>query len=251
MSGHSKWANIKHRKGKEDIKRGKIFSKHTKEITISARIGGGDPDGNPRLRLAIDKARADNMPKDNIQRAIKKAIGEGNGANYEQIYYEGYGPGGVAVYIDVMTDNKNRVVGEIRYAFSKTNGNLGESGCVGWLFHVKGDILVPLAAADEDRIMEIAIEAGAEDVKQSGDQWEITTAQPDFAAVRDALTKAGIPIDEAEITMIPQTTVKVEGKEAEQMLRLMEMLEENDDVEHVYANFDIDDAEMERLAQSV
>ncbi|HEY6008757.1 MAG TPA: YebC/PmpR family DNA-binding transcriptional regulator [Geobacteraceae bacterium] len=251
MSGHSKWSNIKHRKGREDAKRGKIFGKLAKEITVSARLGGGDPEGNPRLRQAMDKAREANMPKDNIQRAVKKGTGEGGGAAYEQIYYEGYGPGGVAVYVEALTDNRVRAVGEIRHAFSKNGGNLGENGCVNWLFHNKGYILVPLTTADEDRMMEIAIEAGAEDVSAEGDQWAVTTDPADFGAVRDALKAAGLPIDSAELTMIPQTSARIAGKEAEQMLRLMEMLEDCDDVQNVYANFDIDDAEMERLAQAV
>lgn len=250
MAGHSKWANIKHRKGREDAKRGKVFSKITKEITVSARLGGGDPSGNPRLRLALDKARVANMPKDNVQRAIKKGTGEGGGANYETIFYEGYGPGGVAVFVEALTDNKNRTVGEVRYAFSKCNGNMGESGCVAWLFHSKGFFLVPKSAAAEDKMMEIGLEAGAEDVADSGDQWELTCAQADFGAVRDNLEAAGVPVDSAEITMIPQTSVKIAGKDAEQMLRLMEMLEDIDDVQDVYANFDIDDSEMERIAQA-
>ena len=251
MSGHSKWANIKHRKGREDAKRGKVFSKITKEITVAARLGGGDPDGNPRLRLALDKARDANMPKDNVQRAIKKGTGEGGGANYESIFYEGYGPGGVAVLVETLTDNKNRTVGEVRYNFSKCNGNMGESGCVSWLFSSKGLILVPKTSVGEEQIMEVGLEAGAEDVNDGGDQWEITTAPSDFHAVRAKLEEAGIKIDSAEVSMIPQTTVKIAGKEAEQMLRLMEMMEDNDDVQNVYANFDIDDAEMERIAQAV
>jgi len=251
MSGHSKWSNIKHRKGREDAKRGKVFSKVTKEITVAARLGGGDPDGNSRLRQALDKARLANMPKDNVQRAIKKGTGEGGGVNFETIFYEGYGPGGVAVYVETLTDNRNRTVGEVRYAFSKCNGNMGESGCVAWLFHSKGYFLVPKANASEERIMEVALEAGAEDVNDSGDQWEITTGQADFGTVRDALEGAGLSLDSAEITMIPQTSIKISGRDAENMVRLMEMLEDNDDVQNVYANFDIEDAEMERLAQAV
>ncbi len=251
MAGHSKWANIKHKKGREDAKRGKVFSKITKEITVAARLGGGDPDGNPRLRLAMDKARAANMPKDNVQRAINKGTGEGSDANYEQIYYEGYGPGGVAVYVEVLTDNKNRTVGEVRHAFSKRNGNMGEAGCVAWIFEPKGLFLVPTAEADEEKIMDIALEAGAEDIVDSGEMWEITCAQTDFAAVRDALEGAGLTLESSELTMIPQNTVKIEGKDAENMLNLMEMLEDNDDVQNVYANFDITDDEMERIAQGV
>ena len=249
MSGHNKWSTIKHKKGKADAKRGKIFSKLVKEITVSARLGGGDPEGNPRLRQAVDKAKAESMPKENIDRAIKKGTGEGGGATYEQVRYEGYGPGGAAVLVDVLTDNRNRVVAEIRHAFSKNKGNLGENGCVGWIFDNKGYIAIPRAASDEDRIMELALEAGAEDVKDSGDQWEVTTGPTDFYTVRDAIEKAGLPVESSDLTMIPKNTVKLEGKEAEQMLRLLEMLEDNDDVQNVYANFDIEVAEMERLAQ--
>lgn len=249
MSGHNKWSTIKHKKGKADAKRGQVFSKLVKEIAVAARLGGGDPEGNPRLRQAVDRARAESMPKDNIERAIKKATGEGGGAQYEQVQYEGYGPGGAAVLVEVLTDNRNRTVADIRHAFSKNKGNLGETGCVGWLFDAKGYIAVPRSAADEDRIMETAIEAGAEDVKESGDQWEILTATPDFYAVLEAIDKAGLPVDSSSLTMIPKNTIKLEGKEAEQMLRLVEMLEDNDDVQNVYANFDIEESEMERLAQ--
>lgn len=248
MSGHNKWSTIKHKKGKADAKRGKIFSKLVKEITVAARIGGGDPEGNPRLRQAIDKAKAESMPKDNIDRAVKKGTGEGGESQYEQIQYEGRGPGGVAVLVDVLTDNRNRTVAEVRHAFSKNNGTLEKTGSVSYLFDHKGYLTVPLAAADEDRIMELALEAGAEDVKSSGDQWEVTTAPGDFYAVRDGLEKAGLAVESSELTMFPKTTVKVEGKQAEQILRLVEMLEDNDDVQNVYANFDIDEAEMERLA---
>ena len=248
MSGHNKWSTIKHKKGKADAKRGKIFSKLVKEITVAARMGGGDPEGNARLRQAIDKAKAESMPKDNIERAVKKGSGEMGGAQYEQVMYEGYGPGGAAVLVDVLTDNRNRVVAEIRHAFSKNKGNLGENGCVSWIFDNKGYIAVPRSAADEDRMMELALDAGAEDVKDSGDQWEITTGPADFYAVRDAMEKAGLPVESSSLGMIPKNTVKLEGKEAEQMLRLVEMLEDNDDVQNVYANFDIDEAEMERLA---
>lgn len=248
MAGHSKWANIKHRKGREDAKRGKAFSKVTREITVAAKMGGGDPDGNARLRAALDKARAVNMPKDNVARAIQKGIGEKDGANFEEIMYEGYGPGGVAVLVKTLTDNRVRTVGDVRHAFSKCNGNMGESGSVGWLFQSKGLFLVPLKAVTEDRLMEVAIEAGAEDVKEAGDQWEVTTAQGDYGAVRDALEAAKIPVDSQEVTMIPANTVKISGKDASNMLRMMEMLEDHDDVQDVYANFDIDEAEMEKLA---
>ena len=248
MAGHSKWANIKHRKGREDAKRGKVFGKIVKELTVAARLGGGDPESNPRLRLSIDKARAANMPKDNIDRAVKKGSGESGGVEYEEIVYEGYGPGGVAVLVQVLTDNRNRIVAEVRHAFSKNQGNLGENGCVGWMFASKGYMAVEAAAVDEERILELALEAGAEDVRQSGDVWEVITAPDDFEAVRDALHAAGLELQSPEVTMLPQTAVKIEGKAVDQMLRLMEFLEDNDDVQSVYANFDIDDAEMERIA---
>lgn len=248
MSGHNKWSTIKHKKGKADAKRGKIFSKLVKEITVAARMGGGDPEGNARLRQAIDKAKGESMPKDNIERAVKKGSGESGGAQYEEIQYEGRGPGGVAVLVEVLTDNRNRAVAEIRHAFSKNNGTLEKSGSVRHLFEAKGYLTVPLSAADEDRIMEVALEAGADDVVESGDQWEVTTAPAAFYAVREGLEKAGLPVESSDLTMIPKGAVKVEGKQAEQILRLVEMLEDSDDVQNVYANFDIDEAEMERLA---
>jgi YebC/PmpR family DNA-binding regulatory protein len=248
MAGHSKWANIKHKKGREDAKRGKVFSKVVKELTVAARLGGGDPEANPRLRLSIDKARAANMPKDNIDRAIKKGTGEGGGVEYEEVTYEGYGPGGVAVLVRVLTDNRNRIVAEVRHAFSKNQGNLGENGCVGWMFDSKGYMAVDAEVVDEERILELALEAGAEDVRQAGDVWEVITDPAEFEAVRNALQAAGLELQSPEVTMLPQTTVKIEGKIVDQMLRLMEYLEDNDDVQSVYANFDIDDAEMERIA---
>lgn len=250
MAGHSKWANIRHRKGREDAKRGKIFSKLAKEITVAARLGGGDPAANPRLRQAVDRARAVNMPRDNIDRAIKKGTGEGDASTYEQNFYEGYGPGGVAVLVEVLTDNRNRTVAEVRHAFSKNKGNLGEAGCVSWIFEPKGYFAVTKSAIDEEGLMEIALDAGAEDVLEDADLWEVTTDPNDFGAVRDAMEQAGIPIDSSDLTRIPKNTVRVTGKDAEQLLRLMEMLEDNDDVQNVYANFDIDAAEMERIAGS-
>ncbi len=249
MAGHSKWANIKHRKGRADAKRGKVFSKISKELMVAAKLGGSDPEGNPRLRQALDKARSASMPKENVTRAIKKGAGELEGVNYEQIFYEGYGPGGVALYVEALTDNKNRTVGEVRHAFSKCNGNMGEPGCVAWIFEPKGLILLPEGEGDEDTIMELAIDAGAEDVAQSGDQWEITTAQSDFGVVRDAIENAGLKIETAELTMIPQNSVDITGKQVEQMFRLIDMLEDNDDVQNVYANFEVDEEEMDRLAQ--
>ncbi len=248
MSGHSKWANIKHKKAKEDAKRGKVFSKAAKEITVAARIGGGDPDMNARLRHAIDRARALNMAKDNIERAIRKGTGEGGGAQFESVSYEGYGPAGVAVLVEVVTDNRNRTVAEVRHAFSKNKGNLGETGCVSWMFESKGYITVPKFAATEERIMEIALEAAADDVRDGGDQWEVITDPGQYGEVLKCLTEKGLSVEFSEVTMIPKNTLKISGKEAEQMLRLMEMLEESDDVQNVYANFDLEEAEMERLA---
>jgi len=250
MAGHSKWANIKHRKGRQDERRGKVFAKIAKQITVAARLGGGDAGANPRLRLAMDKAREVQMPKDNIERAIRKGTGEGGADNYEEVVYEGYGPGGVAVMVEVLTDNRNRTVAEVRHAFSKNKGNLGENGCVAWLFEAKGYIAVTKAGVSEDQIMEVALEAGAQDVGDGGDLWEVTTEPDEFHSVKEGIEGAGLAVESADLTRIPKTTVRTEGKEAEQMLRLMEMLEDNDDVQHVYANFDIDDEEMERLAEA-
>lgn len=239
MAGHSKWANIRHKKGKEDAKRGKVFTRLTKEITVAARMGGGDITANPRLRTAVTAARAENMPKDNIERAIKKGTGELEGVNYEEITYEGYGAGGAAVIVECMTDNKNRTVGEVRHAFSKCGGNLGANGCVAWMFDKKGLLIVEREAADEDLIMETAIEAGAEDVREEEDVFEIITEPADFEAVREAIEGADIRISMAEVTMIPQNTSEVEGKEASQIMRLVDMLEDNDDVQKVHTNADL------------
>ena len=239
MSGHSKWHSIKHKKAKVDAARGRIFTKLIREITVAARVGGGDPNGNPRLRTAVLAAKAVNMPADNIDRAIKKGTGELEGVRYEEITYEGYGPGGVAVMVEVVTDNKNRTVGEIRKLFSKNAGNLGESGCVAFTFHKKGYIQVEVSAVDEDKLMTIALDAGAEDMQREESLFAITTTPKDFEKVRDAIAKSGIKPAASEITMVPTTNVKLEGKQAEQMIRLMEELEEHDDVQHVYANFDI------------
>ena len=239
MSGHSKWAGIKHKKAKVDAQRGRVFTKIIREITVAARVGGGDPGGNPRLRTAIQAARAVNMPAENIERAVKKGTGELEGVRYEEINYEGYGPGGVAVLVEVVTDNKNRTVGEIRKLFSKNGGSLGEVGCVGFLFEKKGYIQVDAAKVDEDRLLSIALEARAEDLQREESVFAVTTVPKDFEKVRDAIVKSGIQPLSAEITMVPKSTVKLEGKPAEQMLRLMEELEEHDDVQHVYANFDI------------
>ncbi len=244
MSGHSKWATIKHKKGALDAKRGKIFTRLIKEITIAAKQGGGDPDGNPRLRGAIAAAKAENMPADNIKRAVQRGTGELEGVSYEEITYEGYGPGGVAIIVEVLTDNKNRAVSEIRHAFSKNNGNLGESGSVGYLFQKKGLIVVPKSGVDEDRLTEIVLDAGGEDLADEGDSWEITTDPKDFEAVRDALKAAKMPTEVAEVTMIASTYQKLEGVQASAMIRLLETLEDLDDAQNVYSNFDMDMAEV-------
>jgi YebC/PmpR family DNA-binding regulatory protein len=245
MSGHSKWHSIKHKKAAIDAKRGKAFTQIIKEITVAARTGGGDPNFNPRLRLAVDKAKAENMPKDNIERAIKKGTGELEGFNLEEVTYEGYGPGGVAVFLQATTDNRNRTVGEVRHVFSKYGGNLGESGSVGWMFQKKGYLVIERKNASEETLLEIVLEAGGEDVKEDGSNWEIYTSPETFQAVRDALKAKGIPIAAEELGMIPQTSVKLEGKQAQQMLKLMEALEEHDDVTQVWANFDIEEKEIE------
>jgi len=246
MSGHNKWSTIKHKKGAADAKRGKVFTKIIKEISVAAKLGGGDPAANPRLRTAIDKAKGENMPKDNIERAIKKGTGEMEGVNYEEITYEGYGPGGVAVLVEVMTDNRNRTVSEVRSTFTKCNGNMGETGCVAWIFDKKGLITYP-KSVDFDKLFEAAIEAGAEDVAEQDEQIEVTTDPSSFIEVRDALNGAGFKFENAEVTMIPQTQVKLEGKQAESMLKMIDRLEDNDDVQNVYANFDISMEEMEKL----
>ncbi len=248
MSGHSKWATIKRKKGKLDAQRGRVFTKLIKEISIAARQGGGDPDNNPRLRTAISTAKAANMPQDNIKKAIQKGTGELPGVTYEETTYEGYGPGGVAVILDVVTDNKNRTVAEIRHLFSKYNGNLGETGCVGWMFDKRGQIMVEKAKADEDKLMEIALDAGADDLVNHDDAFEVVTSFETFEKVKSALEEQDVEFLEAQVAMIPQTTVKVEGNKAESMLKLMEALEDHDDVQNVYANFDIDDSLMEKLS---
>jgi YebC/PmpR family DNA-binding regulatory protein len=246
MSGHNKWSTIRHKKGAADAKRGKIFTKLIKEITVAARLGGADPDGNPRLRAVIDKAKAENMPRDNIERAIKKGTGELEGVSYEEINYEGYGPGGAAVLVEVMTDNRNRSVSDIRSIFTKCNGNMGETGCVSWMFDKKG-LIVFSKSTDFDKLFEAALESGAEDVTDEGEQYEVLTDTLSFIEVREALVKAGFKFESADVTMIPQTMVKLEGKNAENMLKLMDRLEDNDDVQNVYANFDISAEEMERM----
>ena len=241
MAGHSKWANIKHRKGAADARRGKIFTKLIKEITVAARMGGGDINANPRLRRAVDTAKTENMPKDNIDRAIKKGTGELEGVNYEESTYEGYGPGGAAVFVESLSDNKNRAVSEIRHCFSKCGGNLGVGGCVAWMFDTKGYLVIEKSSVGEDRLMEVALEAGAEDVREDGSNFEVITALEDFETVKEAIDAAEIPYIDAEITMLPQNTTSLEGKEAQQMIRLMDMLDNCDDVQKVYTNADIPD----------
>lgn len=249
MSGHSKWSTIKRKKGAIDAKRGQIFTKIIKEITLAARLGGGDIEGNSRLRQAVLAAKEENMPKDNIERAIKKGIGGGEGAaNYEEITYEGYGPGGAAVLVEIMTDNKNRTVAEIRHIFSKHGGNLGENGCVAWMFTKKGSIVIDKKAIDEDTLMELALEAGAEDVKSEDDEYEVITSPASFETVKKAIEAKGIKHLAARIDMISSNTVRLEANKAEQMLKLMEKLEDSDDVQNVYANFDIDKDVMEKLS---
>ena len=249
MSGHSKWSTIKRKKGAADAKRGRIFTRLIKEITVAARMGGGDPDGNPRLRSAVATAKAENMPKDNIDRAIKKGTGELEGAVYEEISYEGYGPGGVAVMVECMTDNKNRTVADIRHSFSKSGGNLGESGCVAWMFDKKGSILIDKSAIDEEELMDKALEAGAEDVIEEENVFQVITAPDDFEAVREALQSESLEFIEAVVSLIPQNTVDItEEKTAKQVLRLLESLEDHDDVQSVSANFDIPDEIMEVLS---
>jgi YebC/PmpR family DNA-binding regulatory protein len=247
MSGHSKWASIKHKKGAVDAKRGKVFTKLIKEITVATRLGGKDPDSNSRLRVAIAAAKAENMPKENIERAIKKGTGELEGSNYEEVTYEGYGPGGVAVLIEVLTDNKNRAVADVRHLFERSGGNLGESGCVAWMFSQKGLIVLQKDQVEEEMLFELALEAGADDIKEDEKELEVITEPSSFEKVKTAVENAEIRYTLAEITMIPKTTVKIDDKHAQQMLTLMENLEDNEDVNHVYANFDISDEVMEAI----
>lgn len=247
MSGHSKWSTIKHKKGAADAKRGKTFTKLIKEITVAARMGGGDADANPRLRSAIAAAKSENMPKDNIDRAVKKGTGELEGANYEEVSYEAYGPGGVAVLVNCLTDNKNRTVADLKYIFDRHGGSLGEPGCVAWMFNKKGLIVFEKEDADEEKLFDIALEAGAEDVKEEETTFEVLTEPSDFEEVRKSVEEAGMKYTVAEISMIPQNTVRLEDKKAQQMINLMEALEDNDDVSHVYANFDIPDQVMEAM----
>jgi len=244
MSGHNKWSTIKHKKAAADAKRGKVFTRIAKEITIAAREGGGDPDGNPRLRSAIVAAKAANMPNDNVKRAVQRGTGEIPGVSYEEVAYEGYGPGGVAILVECLTDNKNRTTPEIRHAFGKHGGNLGEPGSVAWMFEKKGNVVVPGSAASEDRLMEVALEAGADDLRSEDDTFVIQTSLDAFHTVQQALESAGIASAEAKIVMEPQNLILVDGKKAEQCLKLLDVLEDHDDVQNVWANLDFDESQV-------
>ena len=248
MSGHSKWSTIKHKKAAADAKRGKIFTRLIKELTVAARFGGGDPAGNPRLRTAIADAKAANMPADNIKRAIQKGTGELPGVTYEEVSYEGYGPGGVAVLVEVLTDNKMRTTPEIRHLFTKHGGDLGQPNSVAWMFEKKGQITVPLSATDESRLMEIVLDAGADDLQAGEEQYEITSSPAAFGAVRESLEREGVPTVEAAIVMAPQNVVHVDGKRAQQCMKLLDALEDHEDVQHVYANLEFDEADLEAEA---
>jgi YebC/PmpR family DNA-binding regulatory protein len=245
MSGHSKWASIKHKKGALDAKRGKIFTRLIKELTVAARNGGGDPDMNPRLRSVIADAKAANMPADNIKRAIRKGTGEEPGVSYEEAQYEAYGPGGAAVIIDVLTDNKNRTVGELRHMLEKHGGNLASTNAVAWMFNKKGYIVVEKSKADEEKLLGAVLDAGADDMQDDDDNWEVLSAPEAFMAVRDAVKQLGIEPVSAQVSMIPQNLVMLEGKVAQQMLKLMEVLDDLDDVQHVWSNFDVSEQEIE------
>ena len=247
MSGHSKWSTIKRKKEQKDAARGKIFTRIIKEITIAARQGGGSIDSNPRLRTAVLAAKAENVPLANIDRAIARGTGELDGVHYEELVYEGYGPSGVALLVEAVTDNKNRTTSEMRHAFTKNGGNMGETGCVAWMFDQKGTIVVDKNGVDEDEVMMIAIDAGAEDILDEGDTLDVLTPISDYESVRARLEESGVTPLRSEIGRIPQSTVAVAGKEAEQLLRLMEVLEDHDDVQHVYANFDVDDGVLEEM----
>lgn len=251
MSGHSKWASIKHKKGKADVERGKIFSKFIKEITTAARIGGGDLGANPRLRTAVESAKAVNMPADNIDRAIKKGTGELPGVAYEEIEYEGYGPGGVAVIVKALTDNKNRTTSEMRHIFSKYGGNLGAAGCVAWQFAPKGIIMIPRDGNDEDKIFSVALDGGADDVKTDANSYQVITPQENFDKVKKQFEAAKITMSHSELTMVPQNTVSLDDKTAERVLKMYEIIEEHEDVQKVFANFDISEETMERLSATV
>lgn len=248
MSGHSKWSTIKRKKAATDAKRGKIFSRIIKEITVAARDGGGEVDSNPRLRTAVENAKAQNMPSDNIQKAIQRGTGELPGVTYTDVSYEAYGPGGVAIFIETLTDNENRTVASVRHLLSKFGGNLGKDGSVAWMFDQKGQILVDASRYDEDEVLLHAVEAGAEDLANEGEYYRITTSFSDFHAVREALTNGGIDVEEAETTMIPKSTVAVDGSDAERLLKLLDALEDDDDIQKVAANFDIDEEILARAS---
>jgi len=250
MSGHSKWATIKHKKAATDARRGKAFTKLIRELTIAARVGGGDPDTNPRLRTAITAAKNENMPNDNIERAIQRGTGGLEGESLEEVMFEGYGPGGVGVLVQVVTSNRNRIVSEIRHMFSKNGGNMAETGAVGWMFSRKGDIVVPKELADEDKMLSIVLDAGAEDLRDDGSAWEVISPPEAMEKVRDALVAAGINPSSSEVSWLPQNYVKLAGAQAQQMLRMVEALEDHDDVQHVYANFDIDESEIQAAVAS-
>jgi YebC/PmpR family DNA-binding regulatory protein len=245
MSGHSKWHTIKHKKGAADAKRGKIFTRIIKELTVAARNGGGDVDTNPRLRTIVLEAKANNMPRENIDRAIRRGTGEEPGVSYEEVTYEGYGPGGVALMIETLTDNKNRTVGEIRHLLSKHAGNLAAENSVAWMFSRKGQIVVEKGKIDEDKLLSVALDAGADDMNDDGSAWEVVCAPEQFEAVRDAVKGLGVSPATAEVAMVPQNYIKLVGKEAQQMLKLMEAIEDHDDVQHVWANFDVEEKEIE------
>ena len=247
MSGHSKWATIKHKKGALDAKRGKIFTRLIKEITMAAK-SGGDPDKNPRLRTAVQAAKAENMPADNIKRAIQRGTGELPGVSYEEFQLEGYGPGGVAVLVELSTDNRNRTISENRHVFTKHGGNLGEAGSVAWMFHKKGSIVVPKAAAKEHDLMNVELESGCEDLRDDGENWEVITDPHGYEGVLEAVKKGNFAVTTSEVAMLPQNYIKLEGQQATQMIRLVEALEEHDDVQHVYSNFDVDLKQLEEVA---
>ena len=244
MSGHSKWHSIKHKKAATDSKRGRIFTRLIKEMTAAARMGGGDPDSNPRLRLAIATAKASNMPAENIKRAVMRGTGELPGVSYEDVNYEGYGPGGVAIFMQTLTDNRNRTVAEIRHVLSKNGGNLGETGCVGWMFDRRGYFVIEKSTVEEEALFETALSVGADDMREDGDNFEILTTPENFEAVRSALEKSNIATVVAEVSMMPQNYVKLEGKQAQTMLKLMEALEDHEDIQNVWSNFDIDESEL-------
>ncbi len=244
MSGHSKWSSIKHKKAAQDTKRGKLFTKVIRELTVSARIGGGDPTGNHRLRAAINEAKAANMPQENIKRAIQKGTGELPGVSYEEVVYEGYGQGGVAILVEALTDNKNRTTPEMRHIFSKHGGHLGEANSVAWMFEKKGYLVIKRSSIQEDDLMELVLEAGAEDMRIDGENYEVFTDPGNYEIVKESLGEKEVPIEVSQIAMIPKNRTKVEGKKAQQLLKLLEIIEDNDDVQNVYANFDIDETEI-------